>query len=438
MNPHLNLFRFFNDSPEAEFIENNLSRAFAICLKEDPLFFSHYLQSVVQPADFDYLFSTFPRDAGYVVDVQQEMTSVNIDGIKKVYAVAMTAGDLDVANFLNFQVQKEQDHHTTDVWILIKDIALVVEVKRTAEDCRAQLYNQIYPFIENGTRAELVAVSRSWPQVIGIMEKVSNLHKMLDKTNIFVEDFLRLSELRYPHWFPSKPFRNIRFSPDPSSPEYFQMVKRLRQCVLQSRYELLGYTNRFAIAVPFTWANEIQPGFASYDDPHKNYLTLDFWPGNTKGQGYFVYGKPMDWVERDSLNIGGRDYQFEVAYNIKFSHFNRYVSGVTFYSQDLKGPLLHTAENFHAKSGKWYREGWSEFAVFLDGYFKESFDWKGKCQWEDNFLESDRSYFTCSLGFEATLFIPYAELADIDKKEQDIAQVAAKLNDIFDTIKDLI
>lgn len=438
MNPHLNLFRFYNDSPEVEFIENNLSRAFAICLKEDPLFFSQYLQSVVQSADYDYLFSTFPKDAGYLVDIQQEMSSVNIEGIKKVYAVAMTADEMDMSAFFNCQFHETQDRHTTDVWILIKDIAVVIEVKRTSEDCQAQLYNQICPFLQTEPKPEVLPVSRSWPHVIGIMEKVCNLHKMLDKTNVFVEDFLRLSEFRYPHWFPSKPFRNIRFSSDPSSPEYFQMQKRLRQCVMQSKYELLGYSGRFAISVPCNWASEVQPGFTSYDHSHKNYLTLDFWPGNTKGQGHYVYSKPIDWMERDHLNVVGQEYEFEASYNIKFSHFSRYVSGLTFYAPDLKGPVLHTRENFLEKSGKWYREQWPDFEAFLDEYLKESFDWKGKCQWQDNFMDSDRSYFTCSFGFEATLFVPYSELAEIDKSNQDITRVASKLNELFDTIKELI
>jgi len=438
MNSHLNFFRFFSDAGQQQFIENNLSRAFAICLNNDLLFFSHYIQSIISQDDYDYLFSVFSKDSGYCVDIQQEMSAINIEGIRKVYAIAMTTETMDMADFWQQKLFENQDRHITDVWILIKDIALVIEVKRNAADCKAQLYNQVYPFIQSASKPEILPISNSWPEVIAIMEKVSTLQKLLNRQSIFVEDFLSLSERRYPEWFPSKPFGVLNFSADHSSPEYFQLMKRLRQCISQSRYELLGYSDRLAISVPCGWANEVQPEFQAYNEVIKECLAFYIWPGNTKGQGYYIYNKPMDWLEKEHLAIEGKNYDLEIAYNIKFTHFNRYVCGLTFYGEDLVGPLLHTSENFHEMSGQWFREKWAGFETFLDQYFPTAFDWKGKCQWEENFIESDRSYFTCSFGFEATVFIPFAEFSAIDRRDRNVTAVAAKLSAVMDALKNLI
>jgi hypothetical protein len=50
MNHHLNLFNFFNGR-EAEYLEDNLSRAFALCLLHDPLFLDRVLSEVLNAED---------------------------------------------------------------------------------------------------------------------------------------------------------------------------------------------------------------------------------------------------------------------------------------------------------------------------------------------------------------------------------------------------
>ena len=70
MNHHLNLFRFFNESDEKEFIENNLSRAFSICLSNNGFFLSEYIKGIVSQEDYDYLFSSISEDAKYSIDLQ--------------------------------------------------------------------------------------------------------------------------------------------------------------------------------------------------------------------------------------------------------------------------------------------------------------------------------------------------------------------------------
>jgi hypothetical protein len=439
LNPHLNLFRFFNDTVQQEFIENNLSRGFAICLRNDPLFFSHYVQAIVSKDDYDYLFSVYSKGDGYYINIQQDMTSLDIDEIRKVYAIAMTSDEmLDMSDFDKQTHIPGRDRHITDVWIQIKDIAFVIEVKRTASDCKGQLFNQVSLLRQSDSSREIIPKNFSWQNVISVMEKVNVLNKLTNSYNTLIEDFLLLTESRYPDWFPAKPFFVLRFSPDEESAEYVLLNKRLRQCVAKSNYELAGFSNRLAIAVPFGWASEVQVGFHSYEDKKdKNYIAFYIWPGNTKGQGYSIYGKPMDWLEKDSFVIDGQQYELDIAFNIKFYTYS-YVSGITFYGQDLRGPLIHTEENFRDKSGRWERRDWSKFESFLDEHFQPGFNWREVCNWEEYFVQSGKSQFACSFGFEATLYIPFAEFAEIDRRIDDVNPSASKLTKILDTFRTLI
>ena len=66
MNHYLNVFRFFHESTEKESIENNLSRAFAVCLNNNSFFLSEYIKGVVTPEDYKYLFSSVGSDARWL------------------------------------------------------------------------------------------------------------------------------------------------------------------------------------------------------------------------------------------------------------------------------------------------------------------------------------------------------------------------------------
>jgi len=76
MNNHLNIFRFFNESTEKEFIENNLSRAFALCLISDGFFLNEYIKGIVSEEDYQYLFSSISSDTKCVVDIQVDTATV--------------------------------------------------------------------------------------------------------------------------------------------------------------------------------------------------------------------------------------------------------------------------------------------------------------------------------------------------------------------------
>ena len=136
-NHHLNLFRYFHESHETQFIENNLSRAFAICLQQDLLFFSEYLRGILDDEDYDYLFSHYDEDSKYTIDLQLDTNSIELSDVKKIYAITMTGDEhLNMNDFLQLKANGQKDKNITDIWMVIKDMVFVIEVKRTNENCK--------------------------------------------------------------------------------------------------------------------------------------------------------------------------------------------------------------------------------------------------------------------------------------------------------------
>jgi hypothetical protein len=440
---HLNLYRFFNESTEKEFIENNLSRAFSLCLTNSSFFLNEYIQGIVTPDDYQYLFSSLSSDTRYSVDIQIDTATIEKEGYKRVYAVAMTSDrNLSMDDFF-LQSEVPDKRNITDIFITIKDIAIIIEVKRTGEDCKHQLFNQVLPFLKEKDKHEIIAKRYSWQEVIRLLEKVKNVHQLASQNSIFISDFLELSEIRYPEWFEPKPFNIIPFSAQDRTTSNSQLMKRMKQAlagvslVAGEAYQLLPYNDRLGISVPFSWASEVIPEFDNYDDQIEDYVVFYIWPGNTKQQGYSIYDRSLDWTNKKSLAIRHNEYELTVVYNVKLSHFNKYISGLNFTEKDMI-KLLHTPDNFYNQSGKWTIDNWKDFENLLDEYFKPEFNWRERCKWDENFVNSDRSYFTVSFGFEVSVYIPFTEFKAIDKMDNDVLKVSEFINEIVTAFYGLI
>jgi len=233
MDHHLNLFRFFNESNEKESIENNLTRAFSICLTNNSFFFNEYIKAIVTTDDYEYLFSSISEDTKYSLDIQIDTATIEKESFSKVYAIAMTSDkNLDMGDFFN-QSDLGEKKNITDIFISIKDIAIIIEVKKTGEDCKAQLYNQVLPFVKESYN--IVPKRFSWQEIIKLMEKVKHVQHLMSQKSIFISDFLRLSEIKFPHWFEPKPFNVLPFSAQQGTPNYIQLTKRMRQALGSSK-----------------------------------------------------------------------------------------------------------------------------------------------------------------------------------------------------------
>jgi hypothetical protein len=431
MDQHLNLFRFFNESDRPVFIENNLSRAFALCLSNNSFLLNEYIQDIVTPEHYEYLFGSLNKDTRYEIDLQVETTGIETENYNTVYAVAMTTEkDVDMSNFFE-QKHIPDKKNKTDIFISIKDIAIVIEVKRTGENCVEQLFNQVLPFKNSKHQPTILPKCYSWQHVIKIMERVKHVQSLANQDSVFLSDFMELSESRYPDWFEPKPFYTIEFSSKEGSPNEVQLTQRMRQAltgvadVLGKGYELLTYRDRVGIKVPFNWASELIPHFEN--DTNKT-VAFYIWPGNTNQQGSRVYDKRLDWLSKKEIQISEQLYPLRIMYNVKLTHFNKYVTDFSYTNDDVVKPL-HTKENYQ-QAGKWESKYWSDFEKWMDDHIKTKFNWREKCDWDKKFRKTDRTYLTVSLGFEVATLIPYKVFQQLDKKNADIDKVTSVVIDI--------
>ncbi|SFA58571.1 hypothetical protein SAMN04488511_119111 [Pedobacter suwonensis] len=436
MNQHLNIFRYYNESNSSEFIENNLSRAFAICLENDPLFFSKYIQSIVDKDDYDYLFNHYEDSSAYYIDLQVNTNSLESSGLKKVYAVAMTADrDLNMSDFLSLKPSASKDINLTDVIITIKDIAIVIEVKRNKFDCKQQLFDQIAPLIGSGQQLSVVPVNFSWKHTMVLMEQVSNLMHLRGGKSSMLNDFIALAEIRYPYWFSSRPFNQLPPLSYSSQKSVHARNLRLKQIINHSTQKILDYSDRMAIGINFGWASEIIPFFQQHLE--EDYIVFTIWPGNTKDQGYRIYDKPLNWAEKKSLMVGDKVFELDLEYHIKFCHFNKFVTSLDFGDEQLLKPL-NTAYNFYNKSGKWHRKDWHEFELLLDEHLKPEFNWREKCGFDKHFINTDRNYFTVSLGFMVDLYVPYKVFQDLDTDLDNYLLPSGFIDQLVDAYSNLL
>lgn len=143
------------------------------------MFFSHYIRAIVEESDYEYLFSYSGEGTNYAVDLQINTNVLELADIRKVYAVAMTSDkDLNLDNFLSLTATPSKGVNLTDVWILIKDIGFVIEVKRDNADCKQQLFDQVAPFLQAGPVIEVKPKYFSWMHAVILMEQVSNIQRL--------------------------------------------------------------------------------------------------------------------------------------------------------------------------------------------------------------------------------------------------------------------
>lgn len=445
MNQHLNLFKFFNQEQSTEHIENNLSRALVLNLRHNALLFHKIIKAILQETDngdYDYLFANSAEDDKAEINIQVNVTELNETEFRRIYAIATTPVDWDMSDFFKYQCKEKDRNHITDITITIKDIIFIFEVKRWAEDCRQQLYNQVYKLsLSEDNHSEtvlgknlVVPISFSWKKIMSLVIKANNFNDMVGKPDIFLKDFISLVQQFNVNWLPVTPFANIGADPGMNDKRNQRLFAAINQV---KNIKILEAMGRHGFELNFGWAKEILFWFER-DSSNKLSLKMYIWPGNTKGQGWKVYYNPkLEHIyDHKSVAINGKTFQVKVENEVKFCHFNKYITELDFKNTNIKKDIMTTA-NFEKYAGKHNRSEWHKLEDFFNEHFKEEFNWKEASGWQKHFVESNRSYLTLSLGFQISVEIPYDYLQEIDTKEDDytaLTNLFEKVHDYFKTL----
>lgn len=406
-NTHLNIHQPYSQANNAK--ENNYSRGLALCLMHDPVFLQTFIIKILGK-----LPESLAKDS-IQINIQQGLAGKDAEDFNSIIGIALTPSSLESPKFLRQKAipNKEQ---ITDLFIQVNDIAIIIEVKKYQEEhVFKQLSNQInllldtppnqQPASANATSQTQVKLQHlSWGDVLQMMETSLQFEKITNQANPFVHDFIRLCKSTYANWFNPKPLSQIPWD---------KPGKRIRfQQAIQQSELLQGLeNNRLGLALNAKWANEL---LISYDNDKQEVHFL-LYPGNTKQQGYHLYKNgEVKLPANHTLVINDITFSMDTKVHLKFSHFNKYVTDLTFDPEEALIKPITTKQNFNKYAGKWDKARWPQFYKFLDEHFKSDYNWQTKAHWQSSFEKSNRSYFTFSLGYKVKLIVGYEFLQNID------------------------
>jgi hypothetical protein len=432
MNRHLNLFTFFNGD-KAEFLEDNLSRAFAICLRQDALLLYRLLSLVLDDSDRESVLRGDRANRQIIIDLQQQASG--IEDCRKIYAFT--------ASFKEVKFEKSPEYKTygsmkpiMDLTIQFDDVLLIFEFKRTEESPLFQLHGQVEAVkkANEGTKVEVVYGDFNWGKIIELVEFSQSFRDSSTSENVFSQDFLTFLLARYAEHAPMRPTSKIPFPATSDGEKYKRLHGRLYQ-IKQYLVEHYGYEQisnkgtyaRTSLGVDWGWTREVLIDFLPSEEEH--FIRLAIYAGETKGQGWPLYGKGLAFSEFPKV-IG--EGELVVRPYLKFRHFSSPIA--VLYLEKDEMIKTHNLEFHKNHAGKYQRVRWDEFETMLTSIIP---GWQSRCPaYESEVRGSQRSYFTFSAGVILELKIPYQKLREVDKGE--VKPTADFFQDHIESLKALI
>jgi len=449
-NHHLNLFHFYGQSGK-QYLEDNLTRGLAICLENDPILLDRFLRKILGE-DFKHFFKTEGARSELVINVQQQ--AKNFEGIQAVYGVPLTTQELEYDGDFS---PKGAENPRTDLSIQIGDQLILIEVKRTAEDCREQLKNQIKSIrVQNDENLTEKNVEKiSWGKIMELIRYTLKYESEVSTPNLFSQHFYEFVKRQFPSWFENIPFRGLDFLNDfESDPKLKELIEVRLNVIKQQMLDLwnkerdsdaeLVFSRANIPVTNYSWVDEINIEPVQNKITGEKFIALRVWPGDTKNQGHFIFNTShtFEWPDYIYKN----EYKFIVSPYIKFSH----MQGLCWvWTKDKNNPVSHTKEFFDKFAGKWNRnnnggwtkrgEKWEDFDHILEQVIAAGENWKKNSEFDQRLQNSQRSYFYVSIGFAIEVLIPYHIAQEIDGRKTDgINDFALELKIVAEQLLDTL
>ncbi|CAH0990036.1 hypothetical protein SIN8267_00119 [Sinobacterium norvegicum] len=427
MNKHLNIFKTYAKGNRSYQLENDLTRALAICLQEDALFFHEVLKTIIDDVGlYNQLFEDLDGETDIQIEIQKQTSK--IEEFDKVFAVSLSESLM--SEFWQQTHNSEYDP-ICDLVITINDILIVIEAKRDNIDCTAQLYNQILNIFNNQNKSiddykeAITPFDLNWRRLMAITVKVASFEKTTGNSNRFLTDFIQLVKGHNFSWLPETPIGSLKNIS--RNAIYRRVESALTEfCNNNADIEKLPYRDRLGTTFSKGWANELLFKI----DADSGDLVIEIYPGNTKGQGYHIFYKEPQFNE--SLNINDDLYTTRKCYHIKIMG-QSYITGLWLTDDDFS-ESLYTKKNFNKHTGRVKRANWGEVESLLDQHI--SSDWKSQCKWQDKIINSNRSQFNISFGYQISFRIPFQKLRLLDVNHNDITPLANLIESIYNAFEE--
>ncbi|WP_299061705.1 hypothetical protein [uncultured Polaribacter sp.] len=431
MNSHLNLFKTYTKENKERQLENDLTRAFAICLLENNMFLHSILKTVLKESVYSNLFSNFEGKSNLKIDIQKRVNE--LESFDKLYAVSVSGFKMKTDDFYA-QTFTTEFQPITDMVISIDNVVVIFEVKRDNTDCTAQLFNQALNALKTQDKNNIInistvtAVDLCWSKLVKLSLKINNFQKSINNTSRFLNDFIEFVKTHNYRWFPELPLSAVKLNKNLNRVE-----DRIKTAISNSNYESL--VNRIGFKINVGWASEVIFRL----DKSVNTFDAYIYPGNTKGQGYSLFTKEGEPKFVHEIHLNGNTFKIEKSFHIKFTSFQKYFQGLEGKNSDTILPMI-TKANFRKISGRKKRgaNNWKNVEVFFDKHLKPEYEWRGKCNWIDGILKSGKNQFDLSLGFMLRIKIPFEILQNVDTSENNIIPLIEFLEKIKNEFEKIV
>ena len=389
----------------------------------------------------------------YEVNFQKTVKDIaaNIENYENIIGVALTAEELAETEE---QSENSDGNLKTDIVIEnFKNTLMIIEVKRTSENCMNQLDRQIKSIMNIAKNKEInikyEKVSLKWENVVHLLEKFIHISKRED---IIIQDYYEYLKNHYKQWFPVKSLNQCEDDVDIK-----KRIERLRQNIenlSKNTFELYHNTESDqGFRVDWGYTNRIQ---FFYDKISRD-LKILIHPCATKDQFYSLISKSnLSFITEFKNN------QEPIIQNPNIKLFNN-ISSILRIGRVRGSQWVCSSEldkNYYLGKkdyeefnrnlcGRWYRDNnLNDFVK--DGKILTEEIKKINIKDKENFIENDirnkvihsgMTQLHLSLGFIIEITIPITELAREDNNfdtKKDIDELAKLIYELMIEYKNKI
>ncbi|QXP53808.1 hypothetical protein [Cellulophaga sp. HaHa_2_1] len=429
MNKHLNIYKTYTKVNRENYqLEDDLTRALAIVLQENDVLLHQFLKYILNQKENAYsnLFDDYTNKNPIEIDIQKPVES--IEGFDHLFAVRISGNAM--GNDFHNQNHDKDYNAITDLFIQIDNIAIIFEVKPNNHNSTAQLYNQALNTIKSDEsltmQTDVTAVDFNWSLIMQMAVRVNNYQVAINKESRLLDNFISYIKMHNYQWLPQLSLSALSFTENSNS-----ISKRLNDAIENSDNTTIN--NRLGIKCNFGWAEEI----VIYLNQKTEEVRFSVYPGNTKAQGYHIFKSEGEPQFKKMLHIKNKDRKINKNYHIKFSG-QSYITGLWAGEKDFEKPL-YTKANFYNHSGRKKRIlHWEIIKNLLDNAFNDAYNWKEYCKWDEKLIDSNRSQFDISFGYELSISIPFKELQILDTDKNDLTSLIHLINEVKEAFKTVL
>lgn len=230
LNIHMNLFEHYGDKNIP--LENNITRVFARILNDNVYIFERFIKKIQEKLKQEHkninlgkvkIENDIQRHLGndmalykikkeYIVDIQENVEDISqeldLNDYESIVGVSLTA-EIPIkeknAKKNNQDIKDDDINRIPDIIIKkFNKTLIIVEVKKTKENCEEQLTEQIDKICKREAerlREKSVIVFLEWENIVDILEDYKNKSEIKD---VIVNDFYTYLMWNFPNWFPVK------------------------------------------------------------------------------------------------------------------------------------------------------------------------------------------------------------------------------------------